>query len=191
MCDVGAACSPSSSLCQVRRLTDAVLVSLNDDSDTLYAAFGRPSIAPGCASGVVAKAFYLISSEWQLVEQLDYNLLFGWFVGLGMDDAVWNHAVLSKNRDRLLTSEVAPRFFAEVNRLARRFISDDHFTVEGTLIQPGPRKRASAGRMDRMTARAPTSVGRGKLPRLYRVDHRSGVKAPQEELWQGVESWRN
>ncbi len=74
-------------------------------------------------------------SERQLVEQLDYNLLFRWFVGLGMDDAVWNHAVFSKNRDRLLTSEVAQQFFAEVNKRARRFLSDEHFTVDGTLIQ--------------------------------------------------------
>jgi hypothetical protein len=70
-----------------------------------------------------------------LVEQIDYNLLFRWFVGLGMDDAVWNHAVFSKNRDRLLTSEVAQQFFAAVNRQAKRFMSDDHFTVDGTLIQ--------------------------------------------------------
>ena len=74
-------------------------------------------------------------SERQLVEQLDYNLLFRWFVGLGMEDAVWNHAVFSKNRDQLLTSDVAQRFFAEVNRLAKRFMSDDHFTVDGTLVQ--------------------------------------------------------
>ena len=66
---------------------------------------------------------------------LDYNLLFGWFVGLGMDDAVWNHAVFSKNRDRLLTSDVAQRFFSEINRLAKRFMSDEHFPVDGTLIQ--------------------------------------------------------
>jgi hypothetical protein len=71
----------------------------------------------------------------QLVEQLDCNLLFRWFVGLGMDDAVWNHAVFSKNRDRLLNSEVAQQFFAAVNRQAKRFMSDDHFTVDGTLIQ--------------------------------------------------------
>jgi IS5 family transposase len=70
-----------------------------------------------------------------LVEQLDYNLLFRWFVGLGMDDAVWNHAVFSKNRDRLLTSELAQQFFAEVNKQAKRFMSDEHFTVDGTLIQ--------------------------------------------------------
>jgi len=83
------------------------------------------------------QAFYSVQSERQLVEQLDYNLLFRWFVGLSMDDAVWNHAVFSNSRDRLLNSEVAQRFFAEVNRLAKRFMSDEHFTVDGTLIQVG------------------------------------------------------
>ena len=70
-----------------------------------------------------------------MVEQPDYNLLFRWFVGLSMDDAVWNHAVFSTNRERLLTSDVAQRFFAEVTRLAKRFMSDEHFTVDSTLIQ--------------------------------------------------------
>src|SRR5260370_16369832 len=81
------------------------------------------------------RMFFSIRSERVLAEQIDYNLLFRWFVGLGMDDAVWNHAVFSKNRDRLLTSEVAQRFFAEVNRQAKKFMSDEHFTVDGTLIQ--------------------------------------------------------
>jgi hypothetical protein len=81
------------------------------------------------------QVFYSVRSERLLVEQIDYNLLFRWFVGLGMDDAVWNHAVFSKNRDRLLTSDVAQQFFAEVNKHARRFMSDEHFTVDGTLIQ--------------------------------------------------------
>ncbi len=77
------------------------------------------------------QAFYSVRSERQLVEQLDYNLLFRWFVGLGMDDGVWNHAVFSKNRDRLLTSALAQQFFAEVNRQAKKFMSDEHFTVDG------------------------------------------------------------
>ncbi len=84
---------------------------------------------------LLLQAFCSVRLERQLIEQVDYNLLFRWFVGLGMDDKVWNHAAFSKNRDRLLRSEVAQRFFAEVNRLARRFMSDEHFTVDGTLIQ--------------------------------------------------------
>jgi transposase len=102
----------------------------------LYADSGRPSIAPEyILRALLLQVFYSVRSERLLVEQIDYNLLFRWFVGLGMDDSVWNHAVFSKNRDRLLTSDVAQQFFAEVNQQAKRFMSDDHFTVDGTLIQ--------------------------------------------------------
>jgi transposase len=121
---------------EIRRLTDVVLRSLSAAFDEMYSASGRPSIAPEYVlRALLLQAFYSVRSERQLVEQLDYNLLFRWFVGLGMDDAVWNHAVFSKNRDRLLTSEVARQFFAEVNQQAKRFMSDEHFTVDGTLIQ--------------------------------------------------------
>jgi transposase len=120
----------------VRKLTDQVLRSLSPGFDELYAASGRPSIAPEyILRALLLQVFYSIRSERLLVEQIDYNLLFRWFVGLGMDDAVWNHAVFSKNRDRLLTSAVAQQFFSEVNRRAKRFMSDEHFTVDGTLIQ--------------------------------------------------------
>jgi transposase len=121
---------------EIRRLTDVVLVSLSAAFHEMYSAYGRPSIAPEYVlRALLLQAFYSVRSERQLVEQLDYNLLFRWFVGLGMDDAVWNHAVFSKNRDRLLTSEVAQQFFAVVNNQAKHFMSDEHFTVDGTLIQ--------------------------------------------------------
>jgi transposase len=120
----------------VRKLTDRVLRSLSAEFDALYADSGRPSIAPEyILRALLLQVFYSVRSERLLVEQIGYNLLFRWFVGLGMDDAVWNHAVFSKNRERLLTSEVAQRFFAEVNRQAKKFMSDEHFTVDGTLIQ--------------------------------------------------------
>jgi transposase len=121
---------------EVRKLTDDVLRSLSAEFDALYSDQGRPSIAPEYVlRALLLQVFFSVRSERQLVEQIDYNLLFRWFVGLGMDDAMWNHAVFSKNRDRLLTSEVAQRFFAEVNQRAKRFMSDEHFTVDGTLIQ--------------------------------------------------------
>ena len=121
---------------EVRKITEAVLRTLSPEFDALYADSGRPSVAPEyILRALLLQVFYSIRSERLLVEQIDYNLLFRWFVGLGMDDAVWNHAVFSKNRDRLLTSEVAQRFFAEVNRQAKKFMSDEHFTVDGTLIQ--------------------------------------------------------
>ncbi len=120
----------------VRKLTDAVLGSLSAEFDVLYADSGRPSIAPEyILRALLLQVFYSVRSERLLVEQIDYNLLFRWFVGLGMDDAMWNHAVFSKNRDRLLTSDVAQRFFTEVNLRAKKFMSDEHFTVDGTLIQ--------------------------------------------------------
>ena len=122
-----------------------MLGSLSAEFDALYAASGRPSIAPEyILRALLLQVFYSVRSERLLVEQIDYNLLFRWFVGLGMDDAVWNHAVFSKNRDRLLTSDVAQRFFAEVNKEAKKFMSDEHFTVDGTLIRPGPRRRVFA-----------------------------------------------
>jgi transposase len=97
---------------------------------------GRPSIAPEYVlRALLLQAFYTIRSERQLVEQIQFNLLYRWFVGLGMDDAVWHHAVFSKNRDRLLTSDVAQQFFAAVLKQAKPFMSDDHFTVDGTLIE--------------------------------------------------------
>ena len=120
----------------VRELTDVVLRRLDAEFDALYADSGRPSIAPEyILRALLLQVFYSVRSERLLVEQIDYNLLFRWFVGLGMDDAVWNHAVFSKNRDRLLTSDVAQRFFAEVNLQAKKYMSDEHFTVDGTLIQ--------------------------------------------------------
>src|ERR1700751_5107326 len=121
---------------EVRKLTETVLQSLNAEFDALYADSGRPSIAPEyILRALLLQVFFSIRSERLLVEQIDYILLFRWFVGLGMDDAVWNHAVFSKNRDRLLSSAVAQQFFSEVNRQAKRFMSDEHFTVDGTLIQ--------------------------------------------------------
>src|SRR3978361_1386024 len=97
---------------EIGRLTDTVLRSLSAEFDALYAASGRPSIAPEYVlRSLLLQAFYSVRSERQLVEQLDYNLLFRWFVGLGMDDAVWDVTVFTKNRDRLLKAEVARRFF--------------------------------------------------------------------------------
>src|SRR5271168_3079880 len=120
----------------VRKITDAVLGALSAEFDALYADSGRPSVAPEyILRALLLQVFYSIRSEGLLVEQIDYNLLFRWFVGLGMDDAVWEHSVFSKNRDRLLTSDVAQRFFAEVNLQAKQFMSDQHFTVDGRLIQ--------------------------------------------------------
>ena len=120
----------------VRKLVDAVLAGMSKDFDGLYAKSGRPSIAPErLLRALLLQVFYTVRSERLLMEQLDYNLLFRWFVGLEIDDAVWNHAVFSKNRERLLNQELAQKFFAAVKEQAVGLMSDEHFTVDGTLIE--------------------------------------------------------
>jgi transposase len=99
----------------VRGSVDQILREMNREFDGAYAKTGRPSIAPErLLRALLLQVFYSIRSERLLMEQLDYNLLFRWFVGLGMDEAVWNHAVFSKNRERLLNQDVARSFFTRV-----------------------------------------------------------------------------
>jgi len=127
---------PDHPLRSVHKLTDKVLQSLYAELDALYAGHDCPSIAPEyILHALLLHVFFSIRSERFLIEQIDCNLLFRWFVDLAMDDAVLNHAVFSENRDRLLNSEVALWFFTEVNRQTKKFMSDEHFTVDGTLIK--------------------------------------------------------
>jgi transposase len=115
---------------------DAVLAGMSKDFDGLYSEVGRPSIPPErLMRALLLQVFYSVRSERLLMEQLNYNLLFRWFVGLEIDNAVWNHAVFSKNRDRLLNQELAQKFFAQVKQQALGLMSDEHFTVDGTLIE--------------------------------------------------------
>jgi transposase len=121
---------------KIRELVDAVLARMSRKLEGLYAETGRPSIAPEyLLRGLLLQVFYSIRSERLLMEQLDYNLLFRWFVGLEMDQKVWNHAVFSKNRDRLLNQAMAQEFFRQVLQEAKGLLSDEHFTVDGTLIE--------------------------------------------------------
>ena len=106
--------------------------------DTLYADSGRDSIAPEkLMRALLLQVFYSVRSERMLCEQMKYNLLFRWFVGIPMDHAIWDHSVFSKNRDRLFEHEVIEAFFTEVMTLAdkRNLLSKEHFSVDGTLIQ--------------------------------------------------------
>jgi transposase len=97
---------------------------------------GRPSIAPErLLRSLLLQIFYSVRSERMLIEQLQYNLLFRWFVGMEMDETVWNHAVYSKNRERLLNEEIAEAFFQRVLERAKPYMSDEHFTVDGTLVE--------------------------------------------------------
>ncbi len=122
----------------IRSIVNDVLVSLDAEFDRLYEGTGRQSIAPErLLRASLLQAFYSIRSERQLMEQIDYNLLFRWFVGLGIDDPVWDHSTFSKNRDRLLDADVAATFLKGVLRHAKvkQFLSDEHFSVDGTLVE--------------------------------------------------------
>jgi transposase len=123
---------------EIRRITDRALERISPRLGALYVKFGRPSVAPEkLLRALLLQALYTIRSERQLIEQLDYNLLFRWFVGLGIDDAVWSPTTFSKNRDRLLEGDIAAAFFAAVliHADTARVLSDEHFTVDGTLLE--------------------------------------------------------
>ena len=120
----------------IRKTVDEIFRAMNQDLDGLYAKTGRPSIPPErLLRALLLQIFYSIRSERMLMEQMEYNLLFRWFVGMEMDEPVWNHAVFSKNRERLLNQDVAQTFFARVLAQAKPHLSDEHFTVDGTLIE--------------------------------------------------------
>ena len=122
----------------IRKLADQALTALNDQFAALYSENGRPSIPPEqLLRALLLQAFYTIRSERQLMEQLDYNLLFRWFVGLSVDDPVWVPTVFSKNRDRLLAGDIAAAFMDAILNLpqVKDLLSDEHFSVDGTLIQ--------------------------------------------------------
>ena len=122
----------------IRAIVDEALDILSPDFSRLYAAIGRPSIAPEkLLRALLLQAFYTIRSERQLMEQMDYNLLFRWFVGLSMDAPIWDVTVFTKNRERLLAGDIAAKFLTAVLQQTRvkALLSDDHFSVDGTLIE--------------------------------------------------------
>lgn len=122
----------------IRAMVDEVLARLSPQLDAMYARVGRPSIAPEkLLRAQLLQMLYSIRSERLLMEEMDYNLLFRWFVGLNADDAVWDATVFTKNRDRLLEADVAKLFLAQVVEQARGLglTSDEHFTVDGTLLE--------------------------------------------------------
>ena len=122
----------------IRTIVNEVLASLDAEFEALYEGTGRQSVAPErLLRASLLQAFYSVRSERQLMEQINYNLLFRWFVGLGVDDAVWDHSTFSKNRDRLLDADVAAKFLAAILRhpKVKGFLSDEHFSVDGTLVE--------------------------------------------------------
>src|SRR5215468_6957829 len=122
----------------IREMVDTVLRELSSEFARLYPKIGRPSILPEkLLRALLLQVLYSIRSERQLMEQLDYNLLYRWFVGLSLDDAIWDATVFTKNRERLLAGDVARAFFERVvaQAQARHLLSAEHFTVDGTLIE--------------------------------------------------------
>jgi transposase len=122
----------------IREIANAALSDLSRAFTALYTDFGRPSIAPEkLLRAMLLQALYGIRSERQLMERLEFDLLFRWFVGLGVDDPVWDHSTFSKNRDRLLEGEIAAKFLAAIlaQPKVKRLLSSDHFSVDGTLIE--------------------------------------------------------
>jgi transposase len=123
---------------KIRQLVNDVLAKLDAEFAKLYSAFGRESIPPErLLRAHLLQALFTIRSERQLMEQIDYNLLYRWFVGLGIDDPVWVPTVFTKNRDRLMDADVAAKFMAELlaHKDVRKLLSDEHFSVDGTLIE--------------------------------------------------------
>lgn len=121
----------------LRAMVDVILRELSPQFDQLYSKVGRPSIPPEhLLRALLLQVLYSVRSERLLMEQLDYNLLFRWFVGLAMDDRIWDATVFTKNRERLLRGDIAHVFFEQVRAQAERrgLLSDEHFTVDGTLI---------------------------------------------------------
>ena len=129
---------PDHPLRPIRRMTDAALARLSARFDRLYSTTGRPSIPPEkLLRALLLQMLYSIRSERLLMEELDYNILYRWFVGLSLDDAVWDATTFTKNRDRLLDGDVADAFFTEVLAAIKAdgLLSDEHFTVDGTLLE--------------------------------------------------------
>ena len=122
----------------IREIANAALAALSGEFAALYSGMGRPSIAPEkLLRAMLLQAFYSVRSERQLMERLEFDLLFRWFVGVGVDDRVWDHSSFSKNRDRLLEGAMAAKFLAAVLSQPRvkRLLSSEHFSVDGTLIE--------------------------------------------------------
>lgn len=156
----------------IRKFVDPILAELSPRFDAIYAKTGRPSIPPEqLLRALLLQILYTVRSERMLCEQLEYNLLFRWFVGLGMDGKVWVPTVFTKNRDRLLQGNIAEAFFAAVLAEARRrgWLSDDHFTVDGTLLEAW----ASHKSFQPKSGRRPGRRAKGRNPsRNFRGEQR-------------------
>ena len=164
----------------VRRMMDEALQQLSGQFDCLYSDTGRPSIAPEkLLRALVLQVLYARRSERLLMEEMNYNLLFRWFVGLEMDDEVWDVTVFTKNRERLVAGAVAQKFFAAVVKQARGagLLSDEHFTVDGTLIEAWASRRSFVEKKD------PPARGTGARGRKLLRDTHESTTDPEARLF--------
>jgi transposase len=164
----------------IRAMTDAALRELSPEFDRLYAAGGRPSIAPEkLLRALLVQVLYGRRSERLLMEEMNYNLLFRWFVGLEMDDAVWDVTVFTKNRERLLAGDVAQKFFEAVVKQAQAagLLSDEHFTVDGTLLEAWASRRSFVEKKD------PPTRGTGAWGQKLLRDTHESTTDPEARLF--------
>jgi len=161
----------------IRTMADTALKQLSKGFDAIYGSSGRPSIPPErLLRALLLQVLYTVRSERLLMEQLDYNFLFRWFVGLNIDDPVWDVTVFTKNRDRLLKGEVADAFFTAVLAQAhqRGLLSDEHFTVDGTLIEAWAGQK-SFKRKDNKSAKAPRDDDPGNQPWTFTASNAATI----------------
>jgi len=164
----------------VRRLANEVLEGLAGEFARMYSGIGRPSIAPEkLLRAMLLQCLYTIRSERQLMEQMDYNLLYRWFVGLAMDEPVWDASTFSKNRERLLEHAVCAKFFDRVRGLAeqQKLLSVEHFSVDGTLIEAWASRKSFQPRAD------PPTRGSGRHGKLQKNDTHASTTDPEARLY--------
>jgi transposase len=162
----------------IRALANAALNALSADFAALYGSTGRPSIPPEMLlRAMLLQAFYSIRSERQMMERLEFDLLFRWFVGLGVDDPVWDHSTFSKNRDRLLDGEIAARFLSVLlaERQVKRLLSTEHFSVDGTLIEAWASMKSFKPKTDDHDDNPPSDGQTGDSPKDRPKDRNADV----------------
>src|SRR5262249_23142079 len=169
----------------IRRIVNEVLERLDADFAVMYATIGRPSIAPEkLLRASLLQAFFTVRSERLLMERLDYDLMFRWFVGLGIDDPVWDHSTFSKNRDRLLRADIARKFLKRIleHEEVAPLLSDEHFTVDGTLVTAWASLKSFVPKETAAAASAPPpDDGEGRPPASGAKPKEEAPRQPEKE----------
>lgn len=192
---------------QLRMVVDGLLATMNEELDAVYATTGRDSIPPErLLRASLIQTLHSIRSERALIDHIDYNLLYRWFVGLGMDEKVWHHSTFSANRDRLLGEGIARRFFDKVLHLAewKGLLSNEHFTVDGTLIEAWASMKSfvakdgsnkppeDGGRIPRWISKAksvPTKPTPARRTRMHGCTRKPRARNPAWVTW-AMPCWR-